>query len=83
MFLPSSEWRPVSAAPQSIGFSHAGTGGEYTDSSDVFQIIQPVGHFLKISGNKVIFFFQLLFVERIKGKSVKRVVHQSAAPSLE
>lgn len=69
-------------ASQGIGFSHAGMCGKHTDSSDVLQIIQPVGHLLKISGDKVILFLQLLFVERIEGKSIERVIHQLAPPAL-
>lgn len=69
-------------ASQGIGFSYAWTGGKHTDSPDILQIIQPVGHLLKISGDKVILFLQLLFVERIEGKSIERVIHQLAPPAL-
>ena len=50
---------------------------------DVLEIIQSVYHFGKVSGNKVVFFLQLLFVKRIESKSIVRVVHQASPPALE
>ena len=58
-----------------------GSCGKHTDAPDILEIVQPVGHFGKVSGNEVVFFFQLLFVKRIEGQSIVGVVHQDSPPA--
>lgn len=60
-----------SKTPQAKRLSHARSCGEYSDPPDILKIIQSVGHFGEVSGNEVVFFFQLLFVERIEGVTLR------------
>lgn len=48
---------------------------------DILEIIQAVGHFGKVLGNEVVFFLQLLFVNRVEGKPVVGVIHQTSPPA--
>ena len=64
-------------------FPIPGRAVKNANPADIFQIVQPVGHFGEISGNEMIFFLQLLFVKRIERESVKRTVHQDSPPALE
>ena len=72
-----------SKTPQAKRLSHTRSGSKFSDYPDVFKIIQTVGHFVEVPGNEVVFFLQLLFVERIEGESVVGVVHQASPPALE
>ena len=68
---------------QGIRFAHARSCSKNTNSPDIFKIVEPVGHFGEIFGDKVVFFLHLLFVKRVVGKPVKRVEHQDSPPILE
>lgn len=72
-----------SKAAQGIRFSHAGSGSKNTDAANILQIVQAVCHLCKVSGDEMILFFELLFVKRIKRKSVKRIIHQALPPACE
>lgn len=70
-------------APQGIGFPHAGAGGEHADTPYVFEIVQPVCHFGEISGNEVILFLELLFIEWVVGQPIVSIHHQRTPSSFE
>jgi hypothetical protein len=65
----------VSETPQGIGFTHARSRSENTYASDVFEVIEAVCHLVEILGDKAVFFFKLLLVKRIKGQTIKTVIH--------
>ena len=62
-------------ASEAVRFTHAGSCSKDTDTSGIFEIIQSVSHFLKISG-KIRVFLGNGFIKRVKGKGIKIVIHQ-------
>ena len=68
---------------QSIRVSHAGKCGENPNASYIFQMIETDIHFHKVFGTEAVLFFELLFVKRGEGKSIKRVINHGHPPIFE
>ena len=72
----------LSKAAEGKGFAHTGSGSKNAYASNIFEIIKPALHGLKVSRTKLVFHLKLLLIKGVEAEGiiVNKSIHKEKPP---